>query len=178
MLAILDEGQLRAVLGVMLHPDEFLSTFGIRSMSKAHEYPYRLAVGDVELSIAYEPGESASPLFGGNSNWRGPIWFPLNYLIIEALREYHEFYAESFEIEYPTGSGRLHTLGSIADDLAKRLVSLFVVANGRSPSQQAPPTDTDDPLLLFHEYFDAETGRGLGAAHQTGWTSLVARLLK
>ena len=129
--------------------------------------------------MQYLPGESDSGLFGGNSNWRGPIWFPLNYLLIEALGRYHRFYGDSLKVECPTGSGRWMTLDEVARELATRLVRLFRPdSNGRRPYQgNAAGVGKDEPLL-FYEYFDAETGRGLGASHQTGWTALVACCLE
>ena len=136
-----------------------------------------------ELRVAYLPGESDSGMFGGNSNWRGPVWFPLNYLLIEALERYDHFYGDTMQVEFPTGSGRRLTLAAVARELAGRLASLFLPGpDGRRPSQSPPPGLEDDPhwrdLVLFHEYFDGDTGRGLGATHQTGWTALLARLLE
>ncbi len=183
LLAIPDEERLRRCLAYMFDPQEFLSEFGIRSLSKAHaEAPFIFEHGGIRNSVAYAPGESDTDMFGGNSNWRGPIWFPINYLIIEALERYHDFYGDSFTIEYPTGSGELHHLKFIAADLASRLVSLFLPdADGRRPCFGDDPRHADDPHwrehLLFHEYFHGDTGKGLGASHQTGWTVLVTRLL-
>jgi hypothetical protein len=182
-MSILDENKLRSVLGFLLDPDEFLSPFGIRSLSKYHEeHPFSVNIGGMDFTLSYEPGESQSGMFGGNSNWRGPIWLPLNYLIIEALREYHAYYGDEFTVEYPTGSGNEANLKKVADDLAARLVSLFLPdGNGRRPFNGSRERLHQDPawsdLLLFHEYFNAETGEGLGASHQTGWTGLVANLI-
>ncbi len=182
LLAILNEDRLRSVLRYMLDPEEFLSPYGIRSLSKYHEsQPFSLDLGGAELTIGYEPGESRSYLFGGNSNWRGPIWFPINYLIIEALREYARFFGDAFEVEHPTGSGRTMTLDAVADDLATRLVSIF----RRRPDGTRPVHGTKPDMaaglwqeeILFYEYFHAETGAGLGASHQTGWTALAAKLI-
>jgi hypothetical protein len=182
LMSVLDEEKLRSVLRYLLDPDEFLSPYGIRSLSKYHQAnPFAVKIGGTEFTIAYEPGESETGIFGGNSNWRGPIWFPLNYLIIEALREYHAFYGEACMVEMPTGSGTTMTLGDVADELARRLVSLFLPdAQGRRPfhgdrHQHHDPEWSD--LLLFHEYFNGDTGEGLGASHQTGWTGLVATLI-
>ncbi|MCP3974268.1 MAG: glucosidase [bacterium] len=183
LMSILDEHKLRSVLGYLLDSGEFLSPFGIRSLSKYHQdHPFAVSIADMDFTISYEPGESATPMFGGNSNWRGPIWFPLNYLIIEALREYHSYYGDEFTVELPTGSGNEVTLRQVADELARRLVSLFVPdKSGRRPFNGDRQRLQDDPqwrdLILFHEYFNADTGEGLGASHQTGWTGLVATLI-
>ena len=145
--------------------------------------PFILKLGDQEHRVDYEPGESRTGLFGGNSNWRGPVWFPLNYLLIEALERYHHFYGDSFTMEFPTGSGRRLNLLQIAGELAQRLSSLFMPdAAGRRPALGPEKRFIDDPhwkdLILFHEYFHGDTGQGLGASHQTGWTALVARLIE
>lgn len=184
LLAIPDEERLRRCLSYLLDPDEFLSDFGIRSLSKAHaQNPFVFEHGGMRNSVAYTPGESDTDMFGGNSNWRGPIWFPVNYLIIEALERYHYHYGGSFRIEYPTGSGALFTLGEIADDLGQRLTRLFLPdGDGNRPCFGRNPRHPGDPdpgdLLLFHEYFHGETGKGLGASHQTGWTSLIVRIIR
>ena len=184
LLALPTEDRLRSTLKVMLDPEEFLSPFGIRSMSKAHEKtPFVFEHGGMRNEVRYTPGESNTDMFGGNSNWRGPIWFPTNFLIIEALERYHYFYGDSFTIEYPTGSGEIKTLLDVAIDLCDRLIALFVPnKNGYRPCFGDAPRYSDVPhwrdLLLFHEYFHAETGEGLGASHQTGWTSLVVRLVR
>ena len=183
LLSVLDEDRLRSVLRYLLDPDEFLSPYGVRSLSKFHaDHPYTLEVDGTHFTIGYEPGESTTALFGGNSNWRGPVWFPVNYLIIEALREYHEYYGDAFVVECPTGSGREVTLQGVADDLADRLIALFRLDDDRRPFHGDVARLQSDPawrdLLLFHEYFDGDTGRGLGASHQTGWTALVAKLIE
>jgi hypothetical protein len=136
-----------------------------------------------EYRVAYVPGESDSGMFGGNSNWRGPVWFPLNYLLIEALERYHHFYGESFQVECPTGSGRMMTLAQVARELSARLSRLFLPdATGRRPCHGDDQRFTENPdwrdLVLFHEYFHGDTGRGLGATHQTGWTALVVQCLE
>ena len=183
LMSILDEDKLRSVLRYLLDPAEFLAPRGIRSLSKFHaDHPFAVQIGGADFTISYEPGESESVMFGGNSNWRGPIWFPINYLIIEALREYHSYYGDEFTVEHPTGSGVKMTLREVADDLAGRLISLFLPdEQGRRPFHGNRERLQDDPhwrdLLLFHEYFNAETGEGLGASHQTGWTGLVATLI-
>ena len=180
LLAIPSRERLLRVLRYMLDENEFLSPYGIRSLSKRYAAePYVIRCGGQEFSVRYLPGESDSGMFGGNSNWRGPIWFPINYLLIEALGRYHQFYGDQLKVECPTGSGRWMTLNEVARELANRLAKLFRKdANGRRPYQgKTGGTSADDPLL-YYEYFDAETGRGLGASHQTGWTALVASCLE
>ncbi len=184
LLAIPSEKRLRDCLTYMLDSAEFLSDFGVRSLSKAHgNTPFVFEHHGQRHEVCYTPGESTSDMFGGNSNWRGPIWFPTNYLIIEALERYHYFYGDSLKLEYPTGSGKTATLREIAADLCDRLLSLLLPdSNGYRPCFGAATRYTDSPdwqnLLLFHEYFHAETGEGLGASHQTGWTSLAIRLVR
>jgi hypothetical protein len=179
LLAIPSRERLVRLLRYMLDEAEFLSPFGIRSLSKVYgEKPYVFNCGGQDFRVQYLPGESDSGMFGGNSNWRGPIWFPLNYLLIEALGRYHSFYGDSLKVECPTGSGRWVTLDEVARELATRLVRLFRPdGSGRRPYQGNAASSPDEPLL-FYEYFDAETGRGLGASHQTGWTALVASCLE
>jgi hypothetical protein len=176
LLAIPSQERLMRVLRYMLDENEFLSPYGIRSLSKLYaKEPYVFRCAGQDFRVQYLPGESDSAMFGGNSNWRGPIWFPLNYLLVEALGRYHEFYGDTLKVECPTGSGRWMTLDEVARELASRLVKLFRKdASGRRAYQTS---GTPDEPLLFYEYFDAETGRGLGASHQTGWTSLVASCL-
>jgi len=172
------------VLTRMLDEKEFLSPHGIRSLSAAHrENPFVLHVGGEENCVAYAPAESPSGMFGGNSNWRGPIWFPINYLLIEALERYHHFYGDTFTIEFPTGSGVEMTLREVARALSQRLVSLFEARpDGTRPCHGPDPLYAGDPhwkdLILFHEYFHGDTGLGLGASHQTGWTALVIRCIE
>ena len=163
---------------------EFLSPYGLRALSAYHrEHPYELDVEGVRATIDYEPAESTTAMFGGNSNWRGPLWFPLNYLLISVLERYHRFFGDELEIEYPTGSGQRRTLDKIAEDLRQRLVSLFLRgAGGRRPCfgtyerMQSDPAWNDN--VLFNEYFHGDTGAGLGATHQTGWTGVVADLIR
>ena len=167
----------------MLDEKELLSPFGVRSLSKIHETPYRLDFEGQEFSVDYEPGESHTWLFGGNSNWRGPVWMPVNYLLVEALQRYHHFYGDDLRVECPTGSGKWMNLDEVATELSRRLASLFQAdAEGRRPCHGANARYASDPhwrdLLLFHEYFHADTGRGVGATHQTGWTALVIRLIE
>ncbi len=184
MLAILDADRLRRVLAVMLDEREFLSPYGIRAISAIHrDQPYRLQVNGSEYRVTYEPAESSTGLFGGNSNWRGPIWFPINYLLIEALQKFHHYHGDAFTVECPTGSGRMMTLGEVAADLSRRLSSIFLRGeDGRRPVFGGQETFQHDPhwqdLILFHEYFHGDNGAGIGASHQTGWTALVAKLLQ
>jgi hypothetical protein len=184
LLAIPSEERLRKCLSYMLDSAEFLSEFGVRSLSKAHgATPFVFEHHGQRHEVCYTPGESTSDMFGGNSNWRGPIWFPTNYLIIEALERYYYFYGDSFRIEYPTGSGKTATLREIAADLCERLLSLLLPdKNGHRPcfgdARRYAECDDWRGLLLFHEYFQAETGEGLGASHQNGWTSLAVRLVR
>ncbi|HZH78438.1 MAG TPA: glucosidase [Archangium sp.] len=183
LLAIPSRERLERVLRRVLDPQEFLSDYGIRSLSRAHaEQPFVFPVGRESYRVAYVPGESDSGMFGGNSNWRGPVWFPLNYLLIEALERYHHFYGESFQVECPTGSGRMMTLAGVARELSTRLTRLFLPdARGQRPCHGGDRRFAEDPdwreLVLFHEYFHGDTGRGLGATHQTGWTALVVQCL-
>jgi len=183
LLAIPSRPRLERVLRYMLDENEFLAPYGIRSLSRVHlDKPYVLDAAGVEHRVAYTPGESDSALFGGNSNWRGPVWFPVNFLLLESLERYHHFYGDTLKVECPTGSGRLMNLQEVADEIRRRLVSIFLPdGRGRRPCHGDETRYADDPhwkdLLLFHEYFHADTGRGAGASHQTGWTALVARLL-
>jgi hypothetical protein len=164
----------------MLDPQEFLSDHGLRALSRHHlEHPLLVQVDGVTAALDYEPGESTSGLFGGNSNWRGPVWFPINFLLVEVLRTYHRYLGDGFEVECPTGSGRMLSLAAVADELADRLISIF-----RRREDGVRPVfgeyefdDAWQDLIPFHEYFHGDTGAGLGASHQTGWTGLVADLL-
>ncbi len=184
LLSIVDSDQLRRILEVMLDETEFLSPHGIRSLSRAHaELPYRIKVEDQEFSVAYEPGESRTYLFGGNSNWRGPVWFPVNLLLIESLQKYHHYFGPSFQVECPTGSGNYMNLWDVAAELSRRLTHLFLRdADGVRPALAPLERYAKDPhwrdLLLFHEYFHGDNGMGIGAAHQTGWTGVVAKLMQ
>ncbi|HET6413979.1 MAG TPA: glucosidase [Anaeromyxobacter sp.] len=184
LLAVPTRERLLRVLRYVLDESEFLSPYGLRSLSRHHlEHPARLRVPHDELLVSYVPGESDSSLFGGNSNWRGPIWFPLNYLLIEGLKRFHHFYRDTLQVELPTGSGRMATLLEVAEELERRLARLFVEdATGRRPCHGDRALYTKDPhfrdLVLFHEYFHGDDGRGLGASHQTGWTALAANVLE
>jgi hypothetical protein len=184
LLAIPSRDRLFRTLRYLLDEGEFLSPYGIRGLSRIHrERPYVFRVNGAEYRVAYVPGESDSGLFGGNSNWRGPIWFPVNYLLIEALERYHHFYGETLRVECPTGSGQLMNLGQVAREIGRRLVRIFLPdREGRRPCHGTNAQFARDPywrdLLLFHEYFHGDTGRGLGASHQTGWTALVLRSIE
>ncbi|XP_071542069.1 uncharacterized protein [Panulirus ornatus] len=183
LLAVPTKDQLLRLLRYLLDEKEFLSPYGIRSLSKVHkDSPFVLEVGGQRHEVSYVPGESNTHLFGGNSNWRGPIWFPMNFLIITSLKRYHFFYGDGLRVECPVGSGNLLTLEEVSTFLARRLVSIFLPGpDGARPCHGEVGQYRDDPawrdLLLFHEYFDGETGRGCGASHQTGWTALLANCL-
>ncbi len=184
LLAIPSRERLERTLKYLLHPKEFLSDYGIRSLSQAHrDKPYIFQLDNHEYRVEYVPGESDSGLFGGNSNWRGPIWFPVNYLIIEALERYHHFYGDTLKVECPTGSGQWMNLAGVAREISARLVKLFLPdKNGQRPCHGGVSKYAQDPhwrnLVLFHEYFHGDTGKGLGASHQTGWTALVLRHIR
>jgi hypothetical protein len=185
LLAIPTRARLERVLAYLLDENEFLSPYGIRSLSKAHEkqpFTYKDGATGNSWSVSYVPGESDTGMFGGNSNWRGPIWFPLNYLIIEALERYHYFYGDMLLVECPTGSGNRVNLQQAAREIAHRLAGLFKPdESGVRPVHGEEQRYANDPhwreLVLFYEYFHGESGKGLGASHQTGWTALVTRLL-
>ena len=184
LLAIPSRERLVRVLRYMLDEKEFLSPYGIRSLSQYHrDHPFVMRLGGQEYRIDYAPGESTTGLFGGNSNWRGPIWMPINYLLIEALERYHRFYGDTLKVECPTGSGNLMDLKQVADEIKARLCRLFLPdEGGRAPWQGPIDLFATDPnwrgLHLFSEYFHGDTGQGLGASHQTGWTSLIVRLME
>ena len=184
LLAVPTRDRLVRTLRCVFDEDEFLSAYGIRSLSKRYERePYFLRIAGEEHRVAYDPAESTAGLFGGNSNWRGPIWFPINYLFVEALERYDYFYGDSLTVEYPTGSGRQLTLGEVAADLSSRLASIFLPGpEGARPCHGGDPRYAHDPdfkdLVLFSEYFHGDTGRGVGASHQTGWTATVTTFLE
>ena len=181
--AILNETRLRRVLTKMLDEHEFLSPYGIRSLSRYHaEHPYVVQVGGQEFRVPYLPAESDTGMFGGNSNWRGPIWMPVNALIIRALLQYYIYYGNDFTVECPTGSGQHMTLYQVAEEIARRLASIFLRdQDGHRPVYGGTRTFQDDPhwrdYLSFYEYFHGDNGAGLGASHQTGWTGVIARAL-
>jgi hypothetical protein len=184
LLALVRGHRMKRLLSRLLDETEFLSEYGVRSLSKYHEaHPYVLWVESTPYTVRYEPGESRSGIFGGNSNWRGPIWFPINYLLIESIQKFHHYYSDDFLVECPTGSGQMLTLHQVADELSRRLIRLFT----RDESGRRPFNGTDrrlqtDPhwrdYILFHEFFHGDDGSGRGASHQTGWTGLVAKLIQ
>ncbi|MBI5364511.1 MAG: glucosidase, partial [Planctomycetes bacterium] len=184
LLAIPTRERLERVLRYVLDEREFLSPFGVRSLSRFHaEHPFELDVAGERHKVDYQPGESTTSLFGGNSNWRGPVWFPVNYLLIEALERYHHFFGDDLKVEFPTGSGVRMNLKQVADELSARLARLFLPdEHGFRPCHGDDARYARDPhwseLVSFHEYFHAETGRGLGASHQTGWTALALECLE
>jgi hypothetical protein len=184
LLAIPSRERLERVLRYLLAETEFLSPYGVRSVSRVHrERPYQLEVDGAVYRVDYDPGESSTGLFGGNSNWRGPVWFPLNYLLLEALERFHHFYGPDFRVECPVGSGRMLDLQGVARELGARLAGIFLAdGDGRRPCHGTDDRFAHDPhwkdLVLFHEYFHGDSGRGVGASHQTGWTALVVRCIE
>jgi hypothetical protein len=183
LFSIVSPERLRRILQVMLDETEFLSEYGVRSLSAIHrDRPFELPVDGMVHRVRYEPAESSSGLFGGNSNWRGPIWFPTNYLLIESLRKFHRYVGDGYRVEMPAGSGRMATLSEVADELSRRLCRIFLRdGRGRRPCFGGARLLQEDPHfrdhLLFHEYFNGDDGAGVGANHQTGWTGLVAALV-
>uniref|UniRef100_UPI0025C0B59E MGH1-like glycoside hydrolase domain-containing protein n=1 Tax=Maribacter sp. TaxID=1897614 RepID=UPI0025C0B59E len=183
LLSLVPKDRMQKLVTALLDEKEFLSEYGIRSLSKVHEKAYQIHIDGIEYSIDYEPAESTVPLFGGNSNWRGPIWMPMNYLFIQALREYQWYDGNDFLFEYPTGSNKLLNLKQVSDELSKRLIHMFEKdEKGNRAINKNYEKYYQDPhfkdLILFYEYFHGENGRGLGASHQTGWTALVANLIE
>jgi hypothetical protein len=184
MLGLVNEARLRRILTRMLDEREFLSPHGIRSLSRYHaEHPYVFSTGGQEYRVGYLPAESDSGMFGGNSNWRGPVWMPVNALIVRALLHYHTYYGDNFKIECPTGSGKLMNLFEVAQEIANRLMRIFLRDNaGRRPVYGGTEKFQRDPCwrdcLLFYEYFHGDNGAGIGASHQTGWTGIVATLIE
>ena len=184
LLSLLRGHRMKCLLRRLLDETEFLSDYGVRAISKVHERePYRFQTDGSELEVRYWPAESRSGLFGGNSNWRGPIWMPLNYLIIESMQKFHHYYGDDFKVECPTGSGKFVTIDEAANEISRRLTRIFLPdAKGERPAHQYHPKLAGDPYfkdhVLFHEYFHGDTGRGVGASHQTGWTGLIAKLLQ
>ena len=165
----------------VLDESEFLSPGGIRSLSKRHEKPYSISIEGEDYSINYEPGESNTSMFGGNSNWRGPVWFPTNYLLIESLREYYKYYGDDLKLEFPSNSGNKLNLSQIADEVSNRLISIFTTnKQGNRPVNEGNSLYQDPHFkdnILFYEYFHGDNSRGVGASHQTGWTGIVAKLI-
>jgi hypothetical protein len=183
LLSLLRGHRMKCLLRRMLDETEFLSTYGVRALSRSHrDNPYRFRTDGKEFVVTYQPGESDSGLFGGNSNWRGPIWMPVNFLIIESLRRFHSYYGDEFKVECPAASGKFLTIGQVADELSRRLISIFRKdSRGGRPVYSGNPSLQSDPNfnehVLFYEYFHGDSGRGVGASHQTGWTGLVAALI-
>jgi hypothetical protein len=183
LASILNETKLRRVLAKMLDENEFLSEYGIRSLSRYHaDHPYVMHAGGQEYRVSYLPAESDTGMFGGNSNWRGPIWMPVNALIIRALLQYYSYYGPEFKVECPTGSGRHMNLFQIAEEIGSRMANIFLRdSNGRRPVFGGVEAFQNDPhwrdCISFYEYFHGDNGAGLGANHQTGWTGLIARVL-
>ena len=183
LLAIAYPDKLKSILQKMLDEGEFFSPHGIRSVSKVHkDHPYTLTVNGQEYRVDYEPAESTTGMFGGNSNWRGPVWFPINYLLIESLQDFHHYFGDDFKVECPTGSGQMMTLKEVATELSQRLIKIFLKdSSGQRPAYGETEKFQTDPnwrdLILFNEYFHGDNGAGLGASHQTGWTGIVAKLI-
>lgn len=184
LLSLLRGHRMKMILKRLLDETEFLSPYGIRSLSKFHEEnPYRIHLDGLKFEIKYTPAESDTGMYGGNSNWRGPVWMPINFMIIEALQRFHYYYGDDFKVEYPTGSGNLLSLNDISEELTKRLTKLFLPdPTGHRPSSDEGHNQQSDPnfnsYVQFHEYFHGDTGKGLGASHQTGWTALIAKLMQ
>ncbi|MDX1665557.1 MAG: hypothetical protein R3272_17345, partial [Candidatus Promineifilaceae bacterium] len=184
LLSLVPRDKLARILPQMLNPEQFLSPYGIRSLSKEHESdPFTLQIDGRRYTVRYEPGVARSGLFGGNSNWRGPVWFPLNYLMIESLQKYHHYYGDHLQVQMPAGTGEPMNLHQVAAALSERLVRLFLAGkDGRRPVYGDDELFQENPhwrnYVLFYEFFHGDNGRGLGASHQTGWTALVAKLLQ
>jgi hypothetical protein len=184
LLGVVEVEHLLRIFTRLFNEEAFLSPYGLRAVSRWHlEHPYHLDVEGVAATIDYEPAESTTAMFGGNSNWRGPIWFPVNYLVVNALLRYARYFGDEVRLEYPTGSGQERNLGEIGEDIRRRLISLFLVGeDGRRPcfgwveKMQADPAWKDN--ILFNEYFHGDNGAGLGASHQTGWTGIVADMIR
>jgi hypothetical protein len=172
------------MLQIMLDEQEFLSPHGIRALSRYHrDHPFTIAFDGKEHRVDYEPGESRTGLFGGNSNWRGPVWFPVNYLLIESLQKFHHYFGDDLKVEFPSRSGKMLTLSEVAAEISHRLTGIFLRDEpGNRPVYRGTAKFGSDPswsdLILFYEYFHGDTGQGLGASHQTGWTALVTKLLQ
>jgi hypothetical protein len=183
LLSPLSQKRLERVLGYLLDENEFLSPHGIRSLSRYHQdHPFIFHIGDQAYSVSYLPAESNTGMFGGNSNWRGPVWMPVNALIVRGLLNLYSFYGDDFTVECPTGSGNRMTLFEVAQEISRRLASIFLRdQNGHRPVYGGTAKFQEDPywrdLVLFYEYFHGDNGAGLGASHQTGWTGVIARLM-
>ena len=184
LLSLVRKDRLVFLLRRLLNEEEFLSPGGIRALSKRHElHPYSVTVDNVQYTIRYDPGDSTSDIYGGNSNWRGPVWMPINYIIIQSIRTYGDFYGDTLKVECPTGSGVMMNLCEVADELTRRVISLFEKdekGNRRIYNDEYSwfyNKEGNENLVLFFEYFHGDSGKGLGASHQTGWTALVAELI-
>ncbi len=183
-IAIASTDKLRSILQKMLDESEFFGHYGIRVLSRFHaENPYIFDVNGSQFRVDYEPAESSSGLFGSNSNWRGPVWFPVNFILIESLQKFHYYLEDDFKVECPTGSGQMMTLWEVASELSQRLTRIFLQnASGKRPVYGGMQKFQNDPhwqnLILFYEYFHGDNGAGIGASHQTGWTGLVAKLIQ
>ncbi len=203
LVALTRGHRMKCLLRRMLDPEEFLSDYGIRSLSKFHQsHPYSITIRGEEKIVSYEPAESQTGIFGGNSNWRGPVWFPINYLLIESLQQFHHYYGDDFKVECPTGSGQFMHLKEVANELSNRLIKIWLrnekgecafarasqpglngaqepVLSGSRMDRHSPRrSNAEAGRYLFHEYFHGDIGAGLGASHQTGWTGLVAKLIQ
>ena len=183
LLSLVPKDRMKVLMKSFLNEKEFLGPYGIRSLSKIHEIPYNISIDGKNYSINYEPAESTTSLFGGNSNWRGPIWMPINYLFIQSLKEYYYYIGDSLKFEYPTGSNILIDLQQISIEISKSLIKIFENnADDNKPVHALHAKKYQDKyfkdLILFYEYFDGDTGRGVGASHQTGWTALIANLIE
>jgi hypothetical protein len=183
MLSVITPAKLRRILSRMLDPNEFLSEYGIRSLSKYYQsHPYSVNLQGQTFTVTYEPAESSTGMFGGNSNWRGPIWFPINFVLIYALYRWYRYLGPDFKVECPTGSGKFMNLQEVSTELSHRLIRIFTRENGERPVYGGSKVFQGDPywrdLLLFYEYFHGDNGAGIGASHQTGWSGLVARLIQ
>jgi hypothetical protein len=183
LLTIANRKKLERIYRYVLDENEFLSPYGVRALSKFHQkHPFELAIDGQSHSVGYEPAESTTDLFGGNSNWRGPVWFPMNFLLIESMQRIDYYYGADFKVECPSGSGQQKSLWEAASEISRRLSHIFLRRDGRRPVYGDVAPFQEDPfwrdLILFYEYFHGETGAGLGASHQTGWTALVAKLLE
>ncbi len=183
LFSLVPKERLVFLLEKLLSESEFLSPGGIRALSKYHEKnPYSVTIDHINYTIQYDPGDSTSNLFGGNSNWRGPVWMPINYLIIQSIRKYASFYGDSLKVECPTGSGIFLNLDEVADELSRRVISLFEKDSKKAAPVYGPynwfyQRPGNEHLTLFYEYFHGDNGQGLGASHQTGWTALIADLI-
>jgi hypothetical protein len=183
-LALVNRQRLKRVLGYMLDENEFFSPYGIRALSRYHAaHPFKLRVNGTEYCVDYEPAESSTGLFGGNSNWRGPVWFPVNFLLIESLQKFHYFLGDSYKVACPSGSNTMVNLWEVAGEISQRLTHIFIRGDdGRRPVFGGVEKFQSDPhwrdLIPFYEYFHGDNGAGIGASHQTGWTALVAKLIQ